>query len=180
MNTVTVRRPPPLIALMLCWSVWPVAAARTPDLTGLQRVRSDHALIANLVAEGQQRSKTFRQIVLAIEATDGVVYIEPGKCHDGAKGCLLHKMSAAGEIRYLWIAVNVNAAPVDLMVRIAHELRHALEILSDASIRTGQQMLAFYQPRGIPSRRSYETAAALAAGAAVRDELGKSPLASRR
>jgi hypothetical protein len=141
--------------------------------TGFQRVRSDNALIANLVAEGSRRSRTFRQIVLAIEASDGIVYIEPGKCQDRAKGCLLHKLSAVGETRYLWIAMDLNDTAVNLSVLIAHELRHALEILSDASIRTDQQILSFYQPQGIPLHRSYETAAALAAGAAVRDELGK-------
>jgi hypothetical protein len=180
MNAITVRSRLPLIVLMLCRSAWPAVAAPTPDPTGFQRIRSDNALIANLVAEGALRSATFRQLVIAIEATDGVVYVEPGKCQDRAKGCLLHKMSAVGTSRYLWIAIDLNDTAVNLMVRIAHELRHALEILSDPSIRTDWQILAFYQPHGIPSGRSYETDAALAAGAAVRDELGKKALASRR
>jgi hypothetical protein len=180
MNAATVRRRLPLIALMLCRSAWLPAAAAAHDSTGFQRVRSDNARIANLVAEGNRRSTTFRKIALAIEATDGLVYIEPGKCRDRAKGCLLHKISAVGENRYLWIAMDLNDSAINLIVRIAHELRHALEILSDASIRTGHQILSFYQPQGIPSGRSYETAAALAAGAAVRDELEKNALASSR
>ncbi len=158
-----------LVVILACGRS--AAAAGSSGPPGFQRVRSDVAQIVNLIAEGRDRSKTFRQIVLAIEATDGVVYIEPGRCHDGAKGCLLHRISAVGESRYLWIAVDLKDTPANLMVRIAHELRHALEILSDASIRTVPQMLRFYQPQGVPSRRSYETAAALAAGAAVRDEL---------
>jgi hypothetical protein len=180
MNAVIVGSRLPLIALILCRSAWLAEAAGPSDPTGFQRVRSDNALIANLVAEGSRRSKTFRQIVLAIEATDGVVYIEPGTCRNRSKGCLLHKMSAVGESRYLWIVVGLSDTPVNLMVLIAHELRHALEILGDASIRTGEQMLSFYQPSGIPSGRSYETDAALDAGAAVRHELGKNGVASRR
>ena len=180
MNALPVRSRLPLIALMLCGAAWPAAAVGASDPTGFQRVRSDNARIANAVAEGNRRSTIFRKIALAIEATDGLVYIEPGKCWDRAKGCLLHKMSAVGENRYLWIDIDLNDTAVNVIVRIAHELRHALEILSDASIRTGQQILSFYQPQGIPLGRSYETAAALAAGAAVRDELGKNAFASSR
>ncbi len=57
------------------------------------------------------------------------------------------------------------------MVTIAHELRHALEILSDGSIRTGRGIFFFYFPDGSPETRTVETAAAVATGAAVRREL---------
>jgi hypothetical protein len=179
MSAATVRRCLFLVGLMLCRPAWlPTAAA---DPTVFHRVRSDNARIENLIAEGSRRSATFRNIVLAIEATDGFVYIEPGKCWDRAKGCLLHKISAVGENRYLWIAVDLNDSDINLIALIAHELRHALEILSERSIRTGQQMRFFYKPpRGVPTRRSSETAAALMAGAAVRDELGKNASASSR
>jgi hypothetical protein len=61
---------------------------------------------------------------------------------------LLHRMSAIGESRYLWIAMDLRDEPTNLMVRLAHELRHALEILSDASIRTDRAILSFYNPDG--------------------------------
>ena len=115
---------------------------------------------------------TFKQLVLAIEGTDGVVYVRPGKCPGYLiKGCLLHTMSATPERRYLWIALDMKGEPVDLMVTIAHELQHALEILSDGSIRTGRGIVSFYHPNGNPETRTVETAAALATGAAVRREL---------
>jgi hypothetical protein len=82
-------------------------------------------------------------------------------------------MSATLERRYLWIALDLTGQPVDLMVTIAHELRHALEILSDESIRTGRGIFTFYYPNGNPETRSVETAAAQATGEAVLRELKK-------
>jgi hypothetical protein len=129
-------------------------------------------VISALLDAGSRGSATFEQIVVAIEHTDGLVYVEPGTCPGyRIKGCLLHRMSAIGESRYLWIAMDMHDEPINLMVRLAHELRHALEILSDASIRTDRAIFSFYQSDGSPVTRTFETAAALATGAAVRREL---------
>jgi hypothetical protein len=137
-----------------------------------RQVRSDSAVVVALLDAGSRDSTTFKQLVVAIEATDGVVYLRPGKCPGyKIKGCLLHTMSATLERRYLWIAIDLAGEPVDLMVTIAHELRHALEILSDKSIRTGRGIFSFYYPNGNPGARTVETAAALATSAAVRREL---------
>ena len=118
------------------------------------RVRSDSAAIIALLDSGSRDSATFKQLVLTIEGTDGVVYVRPGKCPGyRIKGCLLHTMSATPERRYLWIALDMTGQPIDLMVTIAHELRHALEILSDRSIRTGRGIFSFYYPNGRPETR---------------------------
>jgi len=147
-------------------------AERAAGSQDAQRVRSDSAAVIALVDSGSRGSSTFKQLVLAIEGTDGVVYVRPGKCPGyRIKGCLLHTMSATVEHRYLWIAIDLTGQPIDLTVTIAHELRHALEILSDGSIRTGRGIFSFYYPNGNPGGRTAETAAALATGAAVRREL---------
>jgi hypothetical protein len=137
-----------------------------------RRVRSDSAAVIALLDSGARHSATFNQLVVAIEGTDGVVYVQPGKCPGyRIKGCLLHTMSATPDRRYLWIALDLTAQPVDLMVTIAHELRHALEILSDESIRSSRGIVSFYYPDGNPATRTVETAAALGTSAAVRSEL---------
>ena len=147
---------------------------RSADSQDARRVRSDSAVVIALLDSGSRGSATFKQLVLAIEGTDGVVYVRPGKCPGyRIKGCLLHTMSATLRHRYLWIALDLTGQPVDLMVTIAHELRHALEILSDRSIRTGHGIFSFYLSERKPRARTAETAAALATGAAVRSELTK-------
>jgi hypothetical protein len=154
-----------------CELAWRVQADRPAVAPGAQRVRSDSAAVSALLDSGSRGSSTFSQLVLAIEGTDGVVYVRAGKCPGyRVRGCLLHQMSATVERRYLWIALDVTGPPIDVIVTIAHELRHALEILSDRSIRTGRGIFAFYHPNGSPTRSS-ETSAALATGSAVRREL---------
>jgi len=162
--------------LFVMWMICELAsialAEGSADSQDARRVRSDSEAVGALLDSASRGSATFRQLVLAIEGTDGVVYIRPGKCPGyRIKGCLLHTMSATPKRRYLWIALDVTGQPVDLMVTIAHELRHALEILSDESIRTDRGILSFYYPDGNPATRTAETAAALATGAAVRREL---------
>ena len=159
------------------WMTCALASLAWPERSGAaqdaQRVRSDNAAVIELLDSGTRFSTTFKQLVIAIEDTDGVVYVRAGQCPGyRIKGCLLHKMSATVGRRYLWVALDVTGQPIDLVVRIAHELRHALEILSDRSIRTGQGIFSFYHPNGNPTR-TVETAAALATSAAVRRELTK-------
>lgn len=170
MTTVTGRTV--FLLWMTCELVAIAQPGRSADSQDARRVRSDSAVIVALLDSGSRGSATFKQLVLTIEGTDGVVYVRPGKCPGyKIKGCLLHTMSATPEHRYLWIALDLTGEPVDLMVLIAHELRHALEILSDRSIRTGRGIFSFYYPNGNPAARTVETAAALATGAAVRHEL---------
>jgi hypothetical protein len=160
------------LMLMTCELVATAQAGRSADSQDARRVRSDSAVVVALLDSGSRGSATFKQLVLAIENTDGVVYVRSGKCPGyKVKGCLLHTMSATPEHRYLWIALDLRGRPVDIIVTIAHELRHALEILSDGSIRTGRGIFSFYYPNGKPETRSAETAAALATGVAVRSEL---------
>lgn len=157
---------------MTCELVVIAQAGRSADSQDARRVRSDSAVVVALLDSGSRGSATFKQLVLAIEGTDGVVYLRPGKCPGyKIKGCLLHTMSATPEHRYLWITLDPTGRPIDIMVTIAHELRHALEILSDGSIRTGRGIVSFYYPNGNPGARTVETVAALATGAAVRHEL---------
>jgi hypothetical protein len=157
---------------MLCALASAVLADQSGEVPHDRRVRSDNVAIMTLLESGARDSPTFRQLVLAIEGTDGVVYVQPGSCPGShIKGCLLHTMTAAGERRYLWIAIGLNDQPINLMVTIAHELRHALEILSVKSIRTAGGIFFYYHSRGGPRIRVFETAAALATEAAVRREL---------
>src|SRR5262245_3568019 len=164
--------------LLLMFTTCELASIALPErAAGLQdarRVRSDSTAIAALIDAGSLGSVTFKQLIRAIEGTDGVVYVRSGTCPGyRIRGCLLHTMTATRDRRYLWIAMDLTGEPVDLIVTIAHELRHALEILSDGSIRTGRGIVSFYHPNGNPGTRSVETAAALATSVAVRRELMK-------
>lgn len=137
----------------------------------------------SLLIEGCQLSPTLRRLVDAIGRTDGVVYLTTGECQlRTLRACLLHTIVDTGNARYLWIRLGANADRKELVVSIAHELQHAVEVLSHPNVRSKRALLDLYR-FGNPAAdgstivagpfRSYETTAAIDVGDAVRSELAE-------
>jgi hypothetical protein len=121
------------------------------------------SLIADLIAEAELRSATFKALLAALASTNGIVHVESGRCGHSARACLQIWMLAAGGNRYLRVLVDRQRADsdVDLMGSIGHELQHAIKTLSD--------------------NHRFETTAAINVGTAIRDELRwQEPLARSR
>jgi hypothetical protein len=123
-----------------------------------------------LILDASERSRTFRALVAAIDATDGIVYLRVGTC-GRLRACLLHQISFAGQHRVLSIIVGAQHHDPSLMGAIGHELQHALEVLSDSTITTDEDIVAFYRFHGRRIRGVLETDAAIRVGDAVRAEL---------
>jgi hypothetical protein len=155
----------------------PSAAADT-DVTASGpnlHVRSDSAAITALIEQGRERSVTFRQLIDTIDTSDATVYIQDGKCLDGAHACFIG-VTMAGSRRNFWVRVNMKAhgADWDAIGSIAHELRHTLEVLAVPSVTSTASMELFYRCGGVGfhgSAHGYETSAAIDAGNAVRSEV---------
>jgi hypothetical protein len=157
LQTATVQDPAP----------WPIESP----------VRSSSARIIALLVDGVRDSTMLKRLIETLQATDGIVYIEPGACRRGAdklNACLVNEVVAAGGRRYLRILVNLRRDPVDLTSSIGHELQHTVEVLSDRSVTGMASMLAFYQGDGRNGARSYETEAAVDAGLTVAREINAS------
>jgi len=150
-----------------------MAQAASAQEPAMARVRSSHPAIAGLISEGQQRSGTFRRLVQTIDASDGIVYIEEGKCRHGVRACLATSVTPAGPNRILRVFVDTHKADWDLMGSIGHEMRHAVEVLSDASVRSDSAVFFFYSRVSTSrnERGSFETTAAIQAGLDVRAEV---------
>ena len=135
------------------------------------RVRSENELLAEALAQGEERSATFRRLLEAIEATDGLVYVLKGKCGQGVRACLHMSVESSGPYRLLRVLVTPRrAVGCELLVSIGHELQHALEALSDPNVRTGFGLSFFFQRIGPEGPRRFETPEALQAGWAVAKE----------
>ena len=150
-------------------------AASGPGVTDSMahsRVRSTHAYLRAMIGEAVLRSRTFRDLVAAIEATDGIVYVEHGACMKSVHACLILDVTAAGRYRILRIMVDARQPDWDVMASIGHELRHALEVLEDRSVVNNPSMFFFYAQTRDNRDRPFETRAATDAGDAVRRELG--------
>jgi len=141
------------------------------------QLRSSSAQIIALLVDGIRDSATLKRLIETLETTDGIVYVESGRCRRGAdklNACLVNDVVAAGGRRYLRILVDLRKDPVDLTGSIGHELQHVVEVLSDRSVTSMASMLAFYQDDGRNGARSYETAAAVDTGLTVAREVSAS------
>jgi hypothetical protein len=135
------------------------------------RVRSSHAYLRAMIDEAVVRSSTFRRIVGAIEATDGIVYVEHGDCKHGVHACLVLEVTAAASCRILRVIVDARQPDWDVMASIGHELRHALEVLEDSGLADTARVYLFYAQAHQEKDRPFETRAAIDAGFAVRNEV---------
>ena len=146
-------------------------ASARPEINPDSAVRSNNVVLLEVIAEASEQSPTFHGMIDQISALKGIVYIVFGDCGHGVRACLVHVVPA-GALRFLWVKVDSRKSRRELMGSIGHELRHAIEVLNDRSVRTTIDMNNFYDReasmRGIGT---FETYAAIAAGDAVRKEL---------
>jgi hypothetical protein len=143
-------------------------------------IRTDDAAIRVLIAEGSAHSPTFNQLIDAVDATDGIVYLLRGSCHLRVRACLLLHMTYAGSHRVLRLVIEQQKAEWPLLPTIAHELAHAHEVLGDPKVRSAKDMFALYTRIGIDPPQStmqrrnpaaFETQRAIDTGQRVREEL---------
>jgi len=120
---------------------------------------------------GCEQSTTFLRIVRRIGVTDGIVYVNVGKCGFGVRSCLIHAVAFIGDRRMLRIFVAKDTADVEAIGSLAHELTHAWEVLRNPTIRTHSQMLLLYEQIGYHTGLVVETSEAIAAGRQVRAEI---------
>ena len=138
------------------------------------RVRSTTPAIASLLAEAESRSATFRDLLRTIEATDGIVYVEPGVCRHGVRACLSLSVVRSGGYRFLRILVDGAQDVLQLMATIGHELRHAIELLSEPAVKTTTAAYNYYLREAPTARDAFETVAAVNTGLVVANELARS------
>src|SRR5262249_53150073 len=113
------------------------------------RVRSEDRVLAGLISRASLGSATFTRLLTTIDSTNGVVYVETGKCsHGGVRACLQMWMHAAGGNRFLRVRVDRQRedSDLDVMTSIGHELQHAIEALSDATGVRGTTLYSFLTP----------------------------------
>ena len=140
------------------------------------RVRSDEPYIRRMIAEAERRSPSCRALLATIGRTDGLVYVEHGRCGRGVRACLVMWVTTAGPYRLLRVRLEAQKSDDDAIAKLGHELRHAVEILSEPAITSAAEMYSFYKRFGSwVGDASFETRAAVAAGDAIRQELSRAP-----
>jgi hypothetical protein len=136
----------------------------------MPRVRSENPFIAAAIASATERSVTFEQLLMTIQGTDGLVYVEKGPCGHGVQACLSLSIKVAGPFRLLRIRVDPRRSGCALMTSIGHELQHAIEVLSDPHVTDIHSMYWFFERQGSSGLGRFETEAAIHVGLQIGKE----------
>ena len=148
------------------------ATSPRPHVAG-PHVRGASPRMMKMLDFAIQRSRTFKDMVKAIDATDVIVHVEEVRNLPSGVDGRLTFVSATGGVRYLRAQVIAGRGPIDTMSVVGHELQHALEVALEQAVRDEASFEALYVRIGDrpahPDR--YDTAAAREAGRRVRNEM---------
>jgi hypothetical protein len=137
-----------------------------------RRIRAMDPRVVALMTDGARRSRTFADLILQVQRSTVIVYVEFHTLPPGTAGRLLLQ-SSAGRYRYLRVQVRALMPPDEIIAVIAHELRHALEVAADPSVVSSPGLEDLYRRIGFETQvhLGFDTDAARAAGNRVLAEL---------
>ena len=160
----------------------PPCAAAAQQTDHSHRLRPQDPALVRAVDNGLAGAATFRRLVAAIGASDGIVYLSSGQCPGRVRACLRHVVTRTATDRLLFITVDVTRAGSLLESLIAHELQHAVELLSNPANVDGPSVQAHFRRIGYVTHpwNQFETRAAIVAELTVHAELRSSRRADRK
>jgi hypothetical protein len=154
-----------LLASLLC------TEAHANDLS---RIRTDHPVIAAALAEGEERSSTFARLLARLRRSDLIVHVLPAEGLGPLDGALQF-VASVGNVRYVRIRVRLYQRSSALIMLLAHELMHAVEIADTPEVRDNKSLKVLYSRIGyyVNTRRAdaFDSAMAVDAGRQVLGEL---------
>lgn len=154
-------------------STWSACAATVAEPTtpviAMPRVRSEDPQLSAAIAQVAERSPTFRKLLDAINATDGLIYVSAGRCTQGVRACLHMTLHVAGPYRLLRILVDPRRVTrCELVALLGHELQHAFEVLANPHVRSSPALVSFFHQIGpTENRLRFETDKAFEVESAV-------------
>ncbi len=139
----------------------------------LRHVRAIDAIMTRVIAEGLRRSRTFAGLVLALNRSDVIVYVETvSHLPASLSGRMLFAAGPRGQ-RYVRIQIQAHQPSRDVIATLGHELMHALEVSESPEVTDDVSLEKLYERIGSSGSRArqFDTTAAQNAGRRVRAEL---------
>ena len=138
-----------------------------------RRVRAADPRVHGYLAEGLQRSNTFARLLAALNASDVIVYVERVMTLPRDTMGRLTMVPTKSTARYLRIQIKSDLSMNEAIALIGHEMRHALEVAEEPSVRDSGALIQLYERIGHSSggEHVYDTTAAQDVGKQIRREL---------
>lgn len=140
-------------------------------------VRGADSASLSVLQEGRARSQTFAGLVEALERGDVIVLVRVRMCAPTlevrAKGEMSFFSAVLG-FRYVCITIYVPEHPEEMIVWLAHELQHAVEIAQAVEVRDQHTLTQFYKQFGKWTGSGWDSEAARDTSRRVREELAAS------
>jgi hypothetical protein len=136
-----------------------------PEDRPLVKLRSTESAVRELIREGQRRSPTLAALVEKIERSDTIIYV--ARVHTllhAMEGCLVIEGDGS-PLRYLRVLLAIETPRERMIVVLAHELQHVIEVLEAHIPNERAAVEALFKRIGVATLGSrtgeqYETAAA--------------------
>lgn len=141
----------------------------------LTRVRGMNGYARWLIDNGAAYSVTVSALMRTLSRTDVVVYVRIAPIGSGTASTVI--LNARGPIRYLLVTIDINHQPDELVMMLAHELQHAVEIAGAPEVRDDAGLVALYQRIGLHrgAKTNFETVLAQEMGRRARLDLSNRP-----
>jgi hypothetical protein len=138
-----------------------------------RRVRAPESRVRALLAYGFHRSDTFADLLLQLNHSDVIVYIETVMTLPRETMGRITLVPLTGGARYLRMQIRADLPRRESIALIAHEMRHALEIAAAPDARDANSLIKLYERIGDASRgeHAYDTPAARDTGRKVLSEI---------
>jgi hypothetical protein len=149
----------------------PVSAAETAQR--IDHVRTVDGEMAALIDEGTRRSSVFQSLIVQLNQSDVIVYVE----HRQLRGNLVGQLTFAGTSqswRYLRVQIDGSRMLLAQIAALGHELRHAVEIAQAPAATDVAAIRQLYGTIGFArdaTRPKYESDSARDAGRQVYRQL---------
>ena len=139
-----------------------------------RRVRAVAHDMQALIARGMAKSTTFSRLMIDIDNTDVIVYVEfNNELPQAVAGRLVFGVSPAQGPRYLRVQVSPGGTLNQQVAVLAHELQHVLEVALAPDVRDVRSFARLYDRIGTDKTlsRCYDTDAAQLIGRRVLMEI---------
>jgi len=138
-------------------------------------VRTLDPKVLDALEWGLSQSSTFRELVSILEASDLIVYIERHNRFRPGEGGSFRLAGRAHDYRYARIALSSLLCSRELVVLLAHELQHAVELAQAPDVDSSRKMVELFCRIGEPHAFGYDTQAARDVTRQVASELAINP-----